>query len=191
MRIIAGSARGRQIFAPKGQATRPTLDRVKESLFGILQFSLPNARVLDLYAGSGNLGLEALSRGASYAVFNDHSRECCEIIRNNVETLGFSDQAAVMQFEALSALERLSGKEPFTIIFLDPPYRAGAQQALEALFSKGLVANSGQAVVEHAWKEPPKAVEGLFSCVDTRKYGDTGLSFFMAHTGGKEDPDCR
>ena len=191
MRIIAGSARGRQIFAPKGQLTRPTLDRVKESLFGILQFSLPNARVLDLFAGSGNLGLEALSRGSSYAVFNDHSRECCEIIRKNIDVLGFSSRAVVMQFEALSALERLTGKDPFDIVFLDPPYRAGAQQALEALFSKGLIAKGGSAVVEHALKEPPEAVEGLFSCVDTRKYGDTGLSFFVAHTGGKEDPDCR
>lgn len=191
MRIIAGSARGRQIIAPKGQATRPTLDRVKESLFGILQFSLPGSRVLDLYAGSGNLGLEALSRGASYAVFNDHSRECCEIIRKNIDGLGFSAQAFVMQSEALSALERLNGIEPFDVVFLDPPYRAGAQQALTALFMKGLIANGGQVVVEHAWEEPPAAIEALFSCVDTRKYGDTGLSFFMAHTGGKEDPDCR
>lgn len=180
MRIIAGSARGRQIVAPKGQATRPTLDRVKESLFGILQFSLPGARILDLYAGSGNLGLEALSRGASHAVFNDHSRECCEIIRRNIDTLGFSSKATVFQSEALSALERLSSKDPFDIVFLDPPYRAGAQQALTALFSKGLIAHGGQAVVEHAWNEPPAATEGLFSCMDTRKYGDTGLSFFVA-----------
>ncbi|HWR23498.1 MAG TPA: 16S rRNA (guanine(966)-N(2))-methyltransferase RsmD [Feifaniaceae bacterium] len=190
MRIIAGSARGRQIFAPKGQATRPTLDRVKESLFGILQFSLPGARVLDLYAGSGSLGLEALSRGAGYAVFNDHSRECCGIIRKNIDLLGFSDRAAVTQYEALSALERLKGTEPFSIVFLDPPYRAGAQQALTSLFANGLVAEGGQAVVEHAWKEPPIPPEGC-TCVDTRKYGDTGLSFFAARTGGKEGPDCR
>lgn len=180
MRIIAGSARGRQIIAPKGQATRPTLDRVKESLFGIIQFSLSGARVLDLYAGSGNLGLEALSRGASHAVFNDHSRECCEIIRRNLDTLGFSSRATVFQSDALSALDRLSGKEPFDIVFLDPPYRAGAQQALAALFLKGLVARDGQVIVEHAWSEPTEAVEGLFSCMDTRKYGDTGLSFFKA-----------
>ena len=191
MRIIAGSARGREIAAPKGQATRPTLARVKESLFGILQFSLPGARVLDLYAGSGSLGLEALSRGASYAAFNDHSRECCAIIRRNIDAFGFSDKALVFQSEALSTLERLANGKPFDIVFLDPPYRAGAQQALEALFSKRLIAEGGQVVVEHAWKEPPTAMEGLFSCADTRKYGDTGLSFFVANTGRKEDPDCR
>ena len=180
MRIIAGSARGRQILAPKGQATRPTLDRVKESLFGILQFSLAGARVLDLYAGSGNLGLEALSRGAGYAVFNDHSRDCCEIIKKNIETLGFSDRALVLQAEALSAIERLTGGAPFDLVFLDPPYRAGAQQALEALFSKGLIAERGQVIVEYAPKEPPAPVTGVFACADTRKYGDTGLSFFVA-----------
>ena len=191
MRIIAGSARGRQILAPKGQATRPTLDRVKESLFGILQFSLMDARVLDLYAGSGNLGLEALSRGAGYAVFNDHSRDCCEIIKKNIETLGFSDRALVLQTEALLAIERLTGGAPFDLVFLDPPYRAGAQQALEALFSKGLIAERGQVIVEHALKEPPTPVAGLFACMDTRKYGDTGLSFFVADQTRKEDPNCR
>ena len=86
MRIISGSARGRPIQAPQGRDTRPTLDRVKESLFGILQFDIPGSRVLDLFAGSGNLGLEALSRGAEHAVFNDKARPCVNVIRETRST---------------------------------------------------------------------------------------------------------
>lgn len=182
MRIIAGSARGRQIAAPSGLATRPTLDRVRESLFGILQFSLEGARVLDLYAGSGGLGLEALSRGAAYAVFNDRDRACCAIVRKNLETLGFTGRASVLELDALAAIGRLAG-QAFDLIFLDPPYRDGAQQALEALFGRGLVAQGGRAIVEHAWKEPPRETPGLFVCECSRKYGDTGLSLFSAPAG--------
>ncbi len=186
MRIIAGAARGRPILAPKGRNTRPTLDRVKEALFGILQFSIPGARVLDLYAGSGNLGLEALSRGAAYAVFNDSDHGCCDIIRRNLDTLGFSDRAAVMQADALAAVNRLSGGQAFNLVFLDPPYRLGAQQAMEALFRAGLIGAGGQVIVEHAWEEPPHAVEPLMEHADTRKYGDTGLSFFVPPRNGKD-----
>lgn len=182
MRIIAGSARGRQIAAPKGLATRPTLDRVRESLFGILQFSLEGARVLDLYAGSGSLGLEALSRGAAYAVFNDRDRACGDIVRKNLETLGFSERALVLELDALAAIGRLAG-QAFDLVFLDPPYRDGAQRALAALFSQGLVAPGGRVVVEHAWQEPPEETPGLFARLDSRKYGDTGLSFFSAPAG--------
>ena len=183
MRIIAGSARGRQIAAPKGLATRPTLDRVRESLFGILQFSLEGARVLDLYAGSGSLGLEALSRGAASAVFNDRDRTCCEIVRKNLETLNLSDHAAILQLDALAAVSRLAGGQAFDLAFLDPPYRDGAQEALTALFRQGLIAPGGQVVVEHAWQEPPRDMPELFVCTDARKYGDTGLSFFAAPAG--------
>ena len=101
MRIIAGSARGRALLAPKGRNTRPTLDRVKESLFGILQFSIPGSRVLDLFAGSGNLGLEALSRGADFALFNDHDAKCCTIIRQNLEACGFPNKAMVTRTHGL------------------------------------------------------------------------------------------
>lgn len=180
MHIIAGTARGRQILTPKGRNTRPTLGRVKESLFGILQFSLEGARVLDLYAGSGSLGLEALSRGAAFAVFNDMDRACCELIRKNISTLGFMDRASVMQMDALSAIARLAGGQSFDITFLDPPYRMGAQQALEELFRTGLIAPGGRVVVEHAWEDAPHAVGERMICADVRKYGDTGLSFFIA-----------
>lgn len=180
MRIIAGMARGRQILTPQGRNTRPTLGRVKESLFGILQFVLEGARVLDLFAGSGSLGLEALSRGAAFAVFNDMDRTCCELIRKNIGSLSFTDRSSVMQMDSLAAITRLTGGQAFDIAFLDPPYRMGAQQALEELFRTGLITVGGRVVVEHAWEDAPHAVEGLMICADVRKYGDTGLSFFVA-----------
>ena len=182
MHIIAGTARGRQILTPQGRNTRPTLGRVKESLFGILQFSLEGARVLDLYAGSGSLGMEALSRGAAFAVFNDSDRGCCDLIRRNLDSLGFTGRAALMQFDAMTAIGRLSGGQAFDIVFLDPPYKMGAEQALTALFREGLVAPGGRVVVEHAWEDAPHAEESI-ERVDTRKYGDTGISFFIGKTG--------
>lgn len=180
MRIIAGSAKGRQLVTPVGNNTRPTLDRVRESLFGILQFQLSGMRVLDLFSGSGALGLEALSRGAAYAVLNDHDRHCCEIIRKNVQTLGFEDRCRVSQQEAMAAVLSLTGHTPFDIAFLDPPYAAGAQKEAEALFKNGCIAPNGMVVIEHSWDQPPADVPGMMACVDRRKYRETGISFFKA-----------
>lgn len=190
MRIIAGMARGRQILTPQGRNTRPTLGRVKESLFGILQFSLEGARVLDLYAGSGSLGFEALSRGAAFAVFNDMDRGCCELIRKNISSLGFTEQASVMQMDARSAITRLAGGQAFDIAFLDPPYCVGAQQALEDLFRTGLIAPGGRVVAEHAWEDAPHAVGEWMICADVRKYGDSGLSFFTAEDTDTENGEA-
>ena len=127
MRIIAGSCKGRPILAPKGMDTRPTLDRVKESLFGIIQFQLYGKTVLDLFAGSGNLGLEALSRGASFAAFNDMSRDAVKVIRANIEKLGFEQKSVVMNVDFAQAIRSLSARR-FDIVFLDPPYRAGLME---------------------------------------------------------------
>lgn len=185
MRIIGGSCRGRTIRAPKGAATRPTQARVKESLFGILQFRVPSAVVLDLYAGSGNLGLEALSRGAAHAVFNDSSRACCALVKENLRALGLQDRAAVYCGDANTTLERLhAAATVFDIAFLDPPYKAGAQAALQALFSLHLMKKEGVAVVEHMWGEPIETLPDGVALLDRRKYGDTGLSFYGWAEGG-------
>lgn len=180
MRIIAGTAKGRPLLAPKGMDTRPTLARVKEALFGILQFQIPGARVLDLYAGSGSLGLEALSRGAQYVVFSDVSRDCCQIIKKNLQAFGFSQRADVLNMDAASALARLDA--PFDIALLDPPYTCGAQALLDLLFENGHMRSGGVAVVEHAWAHPPQERPGLYTRVKCKKYSDTGLSFFEAAT---------
>ena len=133
MRIIAGEARGRTLTAPKGMDTRPTQDYVRESLFNILQASVPEARVLDLFAGSGALALEALSRGAVKATLVDCSTDAVQCIKRNAETLGFAERVTVIRSDWQAALMRLSKNgERFTLVFLDPPYRitdTGAQCA--------------------------------------------------------------
>ena len=149
MRIIAGTKRGQAIAAPKGRETRPTLDRVRESLFGIIQFEVAGKTVLDLFAGSGSLGLEALSRGAEYAVFNDAARESVAIVRFR-----------------------------FGLVFLDPPYRAGLlEETLVCLKTAGVLAPGCRVIAEHAANLPPETPEG-FVLADRRKYGIAGLSIF-------------
>ena len=123
MRVIAGSARSVPLVAPEGRDTRPTTDRIKETLFNILQNDVREARVLDIFAGSGALGIEALSRGAERAVFIDNSAKAVECILRNLQKTRLSDRAEVIKGDALSAIGRLSGRdEQFDLVFMDPPY---------------------------------------------------------------------
>ncbi len=123
MRVISGTARGRKLRELAGLETRPTTDLVKESLFNIIQFELEGRRVLDLYAGTGQLAIEALSRGAASAVLVDHRSDAVKLIRENLALCGFQDRARVIQADAVSFLETV--KEKFHILFLDPPYDSG------------------------------------------------------------------
>lgn len=178
MRIIAGSKRGAALAAPKGLDTRPTLDRVKESLFGILQFEISGKRVLDLFAGSGGLGLEALSRGAAFAFFCDSSREAIGIVEANIRKLGFGERSKVYacSFEAaIAALARLGQK--VDLVFLDPPYASNLyEKAFRALLQGGVLAPGAILVAEHDPAKPPALPEGL-AAYDTRRYGEVALSF--------------
>ena len=123
MRVITGIARGRRLETPPGEDTRPTSEKVKESLFSAIQFDVEGRRVLDLFAGSGQLGIEALSRGAASCVFVDRSTECVQLIRRNLQHTGLTASAQVVGTDALSYLTR--PKERFDLVFLDPPYAAG------------------------------------------------------------------
>ena len=183
MRIIAGTKRGQAIAAPKGRETRPTLDRVRESLFGIIQFEIAGKTVLDLFAGSGSLGLEALSRGAEYAVFNDAARESVAIVRANVEKLGFTRQAAVYSLDYRAAIQAAARAGfRFGLVFLDPPYRAGLlEETLVCLKTAGVLAPGCRIIAEHAANLPPETPEG-FVLADRRKYGIAGLSIFEEET---------
>jgi 16S rRNA (guanine(966)-N(2))-methyltransferase RsmD len=125
MRIITGKARGTKLQTLAGEATRPTAERTKEAIFSMINFDIAGARVLDLFAGSGQLGLEALSRGAKYAVFNDSSREAAAIIRANAEKTRLIDSCEVLSTDWQPVLRRFAGRERFELSFLDPPYAGG------------------------------------------------------------------
>lgn len=186
MRIIAGSARGRTIEPPKGLETRPTSDRVKESVFSILQARLPGAYVLDLFAGSGALGLEALSRGAQNAVFVDHSLDCVRLIRKNADKLGFLSRCTVLHADFESALKNLEAKGMgFDIAFLDPPYRSGVlPKALELLYAQKLMRKGAVAACEH---DAAAIIEDealkRYAVSGRRRYGSTGYTFITSRNG--------
>jgi 16S rRNA (guanine(966)-N(2))-methyltransferase RsmD len=145
---------------------------------------MPDSEVLDLFAGSGNLGLEALSRGAKSAVFNDRSRTCCELIRQNAALLGMTDRAQVLQMDFLHALTYLAqAGRKFDLVFLDPPYAEGPQTAAEKVADMGLLAPQGLIVAEHAWDRPLTGGAEL-SVASDRKYGDVGVCL-MGYGGEK------
>ena len=179
VRIIAGTARGRKLETLEGMETRPTLDRVKEAVFGSLQFRIPYAAVLDLFAGSGNLGLEAASRGAKRVVLNDRNPACAEIIRRNIETLGFSEIARTMNLDYVAAIDRLGAEgEAFDLAFLDPPYREGlSEDAVRRLFESRLILPGGTVVLEHAAELAPKDEPGVYRVTRTKRFGKCGYSF--------------
>ncbi len=180
MRIIGGSAGGRTLKAPSGAQTRPTSDRVREALFSILGAPPADAKVLDLFAGSGGLGLEAISRGAKMAVFVDQNNAALQTLRDNIHSLGFGDSTEVHQDDSLRALRRMAeGTTKFHWIFVDPPYASTlAQDCLLILGDTALLAEGGQVVVEHDRRSPPDDLAGSLVKSDSRRYGDTCVSFY-------------
>lgn len=191
LRIIAGAARGRAIAVPRGMDTRPTLDRVKESLFSILMPWLPDAQVLDLFAGSGALGLEALSRGAASAVFADNARAAQAAVQSNIIAVNMRQSARLLRMGWRQALRTLAVEGArFSLVFLDPPYQMpDADDMLESLRCSGLLMPDALVVYEHA-KEKPPGGEG-WRLRDRRPYGDTEISFFemVGDEGGGTDAD--
>jgi 16S rRNA (guanine(966)-N(2))-methyltransferase RsmD len=170
MRIVAGLYGGRKLTAPAGAETRPTSDRVREALFSVLGASIHGARVLDLFAGSGALGIEALSRGAQSVVFVDRSRKAVTAIRANLDALGI--EAEVRPIEAHAALRAASARrEAYDLVFLDPPYRRAAELGRE--LSEGLTAvlAPGARVVTESDRRAPLELD--LPLADQRRYGDT------------------
>ena len=177
MRIIGGEAKSRIIEAPKGMETRPTLDKIKESLFNILQFSIVDKQVLDLYAGSGALALEAISRGAKHAVLVDYARQAQKVITQNIQALSYKEKTRVLVMSDQRALQLLHGeRKVFDIIFLDPPYAYGVNEVLQCISDFHLLSDDGIIVVEHVKEHTPLAPNG-FTLYDSRNYRETILSF--------------
>ena len=189
MRIIAGSARGRTLCAPKGMDTRPTQDYVRESLFNILQQETPEARVLDLFAGSGALGLEALSRGAEFAAFADISPTAIACITKNAETLGFINSAVIVKADWQDALGRWAwDHRTFSLIFLDPPYKMTEIEKISNHLSENALLDQGALLVIERWRGDQPHLNRPFKQKDVRQYGDTEIFFFCYN--GKEDDNA-
>lgn len=162
MRVIAGSARRRNLVCPSGNQTRPTTDRIKETLFNILQQDIHDCRFLDLFSGSGGIGIEALSRGAREAVFVEKDREAVSCIKTNVKNTGFQDNARVMAMDVMQALRRLEqSKLPFHLVFLDPPYEKGfEEQVIPFLAESSLVERDGLIVLETSLAHGAQLLDG-------------------------------
>lgn len=179
MRIVAGKFRGRRLKPPKGTDIRPTADRVREALFSIIARQLPEACVLDLYAGTGALGLEALSRGAAQAVFVDRNPEAVQLIRSNIELCGAGVLARLMPGKVDEILRILATEgATFELIFMDPPYGKGYIEKTLACLAPVAVTES-LVIAEHSTKDIPPGQCGEWQRAEVRRYGDTMISFYL------------
>ena len=185
MRVQSGSARGRSIKAlPSGPEVRPILARIRKSLFDILRPRLAGSKFLDLFAGTGTVGIEALSNGASSAVFVDASSQSCRMIEKNLEVLGFQDRARVVRADVIGQLHLLRGV-PFDIIFMGPPYKDSNRRplaltvpAVRAVDQNGLLGGNGIVIGQHHKKEPVNDLPTGWEIYRQNTYGDSTLTFF-------------
>jgi 16S rRNA (guanine966-N2)-methyltransferase len=180
VRIIAGEFRSRRILAPKGIDTRPTLEQRRESLFNILQGEITGARVLDLFAGSGALGLEALSRGAAFAVFCDTNRDAAQVVQANIQSLALEARTALLHMDWAAAASQLAAEPPFDLIFLDPPYGMDYAPLVQRVLQLGLLAPEGLMMVERDRKTSYPIPPG-YQLLRTKEYRDVRIDF-IAHT---------
>lgn len=178
MRVIAGRFRGRPILAPHGMTTRPTMDRAREAIFNILG-DLTGARALDLYAGSGAMGIEALSRGAEKAVFVEADRGALDVIRKNLQKLGIERQSTLVEVPVERSGKRLSSLGPFDLVMSDPPWAISQESAVAvAKLVEPLLAPGARVLLGHPTTSPVEIADGPLALVQRRKWGGTGMSFF-------------
>ncbi|MDN5278750.1 MAG: rRNA (guanine966-N2)-methyltransferase [Clostridiales bacterium] len=180
MRVITGSAKGRRLKMPGGGKTRPAMDKVKGSTFNIIAALVPDSRFLDLFAGSGNLGIEALSRGGSYAAFVDASRECTKTIRENLELTKLADKAEVFTMDCLKFLKNRKFEKPFDVVFIDPPYLKGLLDPLLDYLPECEAFNHDTLFIIERQKKDDIGMQNRQQLmqVDERNFGDTVLTFF-------------
>lgn len=185
MRIVAGEFRGRRLRPVPGKGVRPTADRIREAVFGILGNRVRGAVALDLFAGTGALGLEALSRGAAEAVFVDRMGEALRTVSKNVADLGLGGRSRVIRWDVSRNLGPLRGRRPaFDLVFLDPPYGRGLlAPAISGLVAADCLAPDALLVVEHPPEEPPPETPGGPRLADRRRYGKTLVSFLDCDMG--------
>ena len=175
MRVITGTARGRVLKTLEGDDVRPTTDRVKEAIFSIIQFEIEGRRVLDLFAGSGQLGIEALSRGAAFATFTDMSAESVDTVKKNLISTKLDRQSEVIRTEAVALLK--SNRKKFDIIFMDPPYSKGILQNTLP-YAVQNINDGGVIICEHPYGEEMPQTVGHFSVYRDYKYGKIGITVY-------------
>ena len=181
MRVIAGKFKGRNLKSPPSMQVRPTSDRLRETLFNVIAARVPDSRFLDLCAGSGAVGIEALSRGAAHATFVDRSRRSCQLIESNLKLCQVPDEEAdIYCSEATEFLRQAAAdaKQPWDLIFVDPPYKENYLRLLEPLYSSSLLQTDGLVVVEHHHKTPLPEQLGALRRTRVLKQGDSSLSFY-------------
>jgi 16S rRNA (guanine966-N2)-methyltransferase len=176
MRIVGGTLGGRVLRAPHGAATRPTSEKVREAIFNILG-SVEGAHVLDLFAGSGAVGIEALSRGAAHATFVDAGKPALAVIRGNLRELGLEDRATVLGIDAVAAAGRPPAT-PWGFVFVDPPYASDLARRAVLALPPGSLAPGARVVIEHDRRGIPPDALGSLLRTDQRRYGDTLVSFY-------------
>ena len=177
MRVISGTARGRRLKELQGMETRPTTDRVKEALFNIVQFEVPGRNILDLFAGTGQLGIEALSRGAAECTFVDQRLDAAALIRDNLKMTGFASRAKVVQGESISYL--MACREKFHVIFLDPPYQSGLlEKAMETIAAFDILREHGIMVCESPLEQVLPELSQPYERGKDYRYGKIKLTVY-------------
>ncbi len=181
MRVIAGSARRLQLKSLKGNDTRPTLDRYKETLFNTIQMYVPDCLFLDVFAGCGGIGIEALSRGAGKCFFIENNRKAVEVIRENLEITHFTDRAEVLTADAVTGMQQLERKGPFDVIFLDPPYNKGLERSALSYLSHSKLAGEDTLIIVEASNDTEfDFVEELgFKLTKAKQYRTNRHLFFV------------
>ncbi|MBI2219087.1 MAG: 16S rRNA (guanine(966)-N(2))-methyltransferase RsmD [Candidatus Rokubacteria bacterium] len=182
MRVIAGALKGRRLATPRGPHTRPTADQVRIAVMDALAPWLPGARVLDLFAGAGGVGLEALSRGAAHVTFVERDARAIAALRQNVEALGVAGQVRVVRGDVDREIGRLAAAgERFAVVFLDPPYEAGlTETTLLRLAGAAAIPPGAIVVAQHFTKQAPAETIGRLRAFRTRRFGETTLTFYRA-----------
>lgn len=180
MRIISGKAKGKKLYSPKGQTIRPTADRVKESIFDVLGDRWEGIRALDLFSGTGSLGLEAISRGAEQVVFVEKYRPALDLLKKNISLCGFDSHALVLAMPVSRGLTLMGQRgESFSVIFADPPYGRGwVDKTVQEILAHRVLSKEGVIVIEHASSESPHGDQGELATLKQKTYGDTTVSFF-------------
>jgi 16S rRNA (guanine(966)-N(2))-methyltransferase RsmD len=182
LRVISGTLKGRKLASFRGRHVRPTADRVRESLFNILNRSWEDRDAIDLFAGTGGLGIEALSRGAARVVFIEQHPRALDVLEKNIRTLGLGSRCEIVPMSVDEGVRVLQRKQQtFDVAFLDPPYGSGlADSALHLLSRGAIMRRCGVIVAEHHFREEISSSYGTFALSDRRRYGETVISFFTA-----------